>query len=65
MKKADLVKYMNEFLKITEISDVSKNGLQVDSDKIEIEKIGYAVDASVYLIDKAIKEKVDMLIIHH
>jgi len=65
MKKVDLVKYMNEFLKITEITDVSKNGLQVDSDAIEIKKIGYAVDASVYLIDRAIREKVDMLIIHH
>jgi dinuclear metal center YbgI/SA1388 family protein len=39
--------------------------LQVDSDKQEIKKIWYAVDASTYIIDKAVKEKVDMLITHH
>ena len=65
MKKAELVKYMDTFLQIKSIADGSKNGLQVDSDTTDIKKIGYAVDASAYLIDKAVKEKVDMMIVHH
>ncbi|HRX63677.1 MAG TPA: Nif3-like dinuclear metal center hexameric protein [Candidatus Absconditabacterales bacterium] len=65
MKKVELINFLNEYLKIDEYEDSSKNGLQVDSQKTEIKKIGYAVDATSYIFDKAIKEKVDMIICHH
>jgi len=65
MKKLDLIKFLNEYLKIDQYQDTSKNGLQVDNDKEEVKKIWYAVDASTYIFDKAIKENVDMVICHH
>lgn len=65
MKKLDLIKFLNEYLKIGQYEDTSKNGLQVDTTKNDIKRIWYAVDASTYIFDKAIKENVDMVICHH
>jgi putative NIF3 family GTP cyclohydrolase 1 type 2 len=39
MKKKDLVDYLDSYLKIDEIKDSSKNGLQVDNSKNEVRKI--------------------------
>jgi len=65
MKKKELVKYLNEYLEINDFQDNSKNWLQVDSEKKEIKKIWYSVDATCYIFDKAIDEKVDMILTHH
>lgn len=65
MLKHKLVNYLDDYLKISDFKDDSKNGLQVDTEKKEIEKIWYAVDATAYIFDKAIKEKIDMVIVHH
>jgi dinuclear metal center YbgI/SA1388 family protein len=65
MNKQDLISYLNEYLNILGFDDSSKNWLQIDNEKDEIKKIGYAVDASTYIFDKAIEEKVDMLLVHH
>lgn len=65
MKKVDLVNYLNDYLKISDFLDKSKNGLQVDNTKIEINKIGYSVDASTYIFEKAKEEQVDMVLCHH
>lgn len=65
MNKQKLVKYLDEYLKISEYEDRSQNGLQVDSEKTEIKKIGFAVDATTYIFDKAIYEEVDMVLSHH
>jgi len=65
MNKQELIQYLDVYLKISEFKDSSKNGLQVDTEKTEIKKIGYAVDASTYIFDKAISENVDMVLSHH
>ena len=65
MEKSELVAYLDSYLEPKKFTDGSKNGLQVDSDQKEIRKIGYAVDANSYLFDRAIREKVDFLIVHH
>ena len=65
MKKNELVTYLNEYLKISEYIDDSKNGLQIDCSEKEIKKIWYAVDSANYIFDKAIEEWVDMVISHH
>lgn len=65
MNKKDLVSYLDLFLDIGGIIDSSQNWLQVDNSKNEIKKIWYAVDANTYIFDKAIEEKVDMIICHH
>jgi putative NIF3 family GTP cyclohydrolase 1 type 2 len=56
MNKQELIKYLDDYLKIKDFKDTSKNGLQVDNSKSEIKKIGYAVDANTYIFDKAKEE---------
>lgn len=71
MKQTDLVRWLDEYLKIDEVEDHSWNGLQVDSDSIgvqgkeEVKKIGFAVDSGIEVFEKAAKEDVDFLIVHH
>jgi len=65
MNKRELINYINNYLKIEEFSDSSKNWLQVDNSKNEIKKIWYAVDATTYIFDKAIEKNVDLILVHH
>jgi len=65
MNKKELINYINNLLKIEDFSDSSKNWLQIDNRKEEIKKIGYAVDATTYIFEKAVKENVDLLLVHH
>ncbi|MFN3528093.1 MAG: Nif3-like dinuclear metal center hexameric protein [Candidatus Altarchaeaceae archaeon] len=64
MKLKEIQKFMDEFLKISEIEDSSINGLQVEG-KEEIKKICFAVDASMELFKLAKKENADMVFVHH
>lgn len=64
MKLEELTSWLNEYLKIAEIEDQSINGLQVEA-KNEVEKIGVAVDARIKVFERAKREKVDLIIVHH
>lgn len=64
MKLKDIKKFLDDFLKISEIEDVSVNGLQVEG-KEEIKKICFAVDASMELFKLAKNENADMVFVHH
>ncbi len=65
MDKRKLVSYLDSYLNIHEIKDVSLNGLVVDNDRDRVEKIGVAVDASYNAIKEAHQKGVDFLIVHH
>ena len=45
--------------------DVSLNGLQVDSGRATISKVVIAVDSGLSVIQKAVQEEADLLIVHH
>ena len=60
----DLLNYSNNMLEIERFKDYCPNGLQVEG-KAEIKKIISGVTASQALIDAAIKEKADALLVHH
>ena len=60
----DLLKYSNNVLEIDRFQDYCPNGLQVEG-KTEIKKIVSGVTASQALIDEAIKENADALLVHH
>ena len=60
----DLLNYSNNILEIERFDDYCPNGLQVEG-KSEIKTIVSGVTASQALIDAAIKEKADMLLVHH
>ncbi len=63
-KLSTISEFLNKELKIKKISDSSKNGLQVKG-KLDVEKVGFAVDACLTTFEKAKKAKVDLLIVHH
>lgn len=60
----DLLNYSNNVLEIERFQDYCPNGLQVEG-KSEVKKIVSGVTASQALIDAAIKEKADVLLVHH
>lgn len=60
----DLVNYSNNVLEIERFHDYCPNGLQVEG-KTEVKKIISGVTACQALIDAAIKEKADVLLVHH
>ncbi|CEG12988.1 conserved hypothetical protein [groundwater metagenome] len=59
-----LTEFFDEYLKISEIEDVSVNGLQVEGQR-DIEKICFAVDACAETFKLAKEENADMLFVHH
>ena len=61
---SEITNFLDQELKIAEIEDYSLNGLQVEGKK-EINRIGFAVDASVESLLLAKEKDVDMLIVHH
>ncbi len=67
MDKTDILKTLNTLLKIEKYKSIDShyNWLQVDNETKKIIKIWFAVDATTYIIEKAITEKVNMLITHH
>jgi dinuclear metal center YbgI/SA1388 family protein len=66
MTPRQLAKECNGILETKKFQDYpgAKNGLQVSHNRI-VKKIGWAVDADMESIQKAGKEKVDFLIVHH
>lgn len=65
MNKKELIDYLDEYLKIRDFKDSSKNWLQIDNNKTEIKKIGYAVDANTYIFEQWIDLWVDLILSHH
>ncbi|MDI6730284.1 MAG: Nif3-like dinuclear metal center hexameric protein [Candidatus Altarchaeum sp.] len=59
-----LTEFFDKYLKISEIEDVSVNGLQVKGNG-DIEKICFAVDACAETFKSAKEENADMLFVHH
>jgi dinuclear metal center YbgI/SA1388 family protein len=60
----DLEQYLNNLLKPEQIKDFCPNGLQVQGND-EIHKIVTGVTATQALIEQAIHEKADALVVHH
>jgi dinuclear metal center YbgI/SA1388 family protein len=69
MKKAtvkNIGDFLNRTLRVGKIPDASANGLQVRSrNRGGITKVGFAVDACISTFEKARKQGVDLLVVHH
>ncbi len=61
---AQITRFLNKLLKVREIEDSSRNGLQFKGRK-EVKKAGFAVDACLESFEKAAKLGCDMVIVHH
>lgn len=64
MLRDELVKFLNDYLKINDIEDNSWNGLQFEG-KENVQKIASAVDAGIETFEMAISLNADFLIVHH
>ena len=64
MKRDDLTKWLDTYLAITDYSDISLNGLQVEGAE-DIRKLAFAVDSSMSSFQQAAEIGADMLIVHH
>ena len=64
MQLKQLTDFCSEYLKIDEFSDYCPNGLQVEAND-EVKHIVCGVTASLALIEAAIEEGADTLIVHH
>lgn len=64
MKRTDLVTYLDEYLQIRAIEDASNNGLQVEGAD-EVERVAFAVDASLASFEAARAAQAQMLVVHH
>ncbi len=62
--RAEIVTYLDTLFAISEISDVSWNGLQFEGSS-QIRKIAFAVDAGVATFTEAAKQGADMIVVHH
>jgi len=60
----DLTTYINALLKPELFKDYAPNGMQVEG-KTKVKKIVTAVTASLNIINQAIKQKADVLLVHH
>ena len=59
-----VVNYCNELLRVQDFRDYCPNGLQVEG-KIELKKIITGVTACQDLIDRAVEENADAILVHH
>ncbi|RMH70698.1 MAG: Nif3-like dinuclear metal center hexameric protein [Gemmatimonadetes bacterium] len=64
MLRDTLVSYLDEYLRQSEIADISQNGLQVEG-AAEVHKIAVATDACLESFEKARDENAQMLLVHH
>ncbi|RMD50299.1 MAG: Nif3-like dinuclear metal center hexameric protein [Candidatus Thermofonsia bacterium] len=65
MKTTDLIQYLDNYLNIQAISDYGPQGLQVEADNDNIERIALAVDVAPPIIQAAAQWQADMLLVHH
>jgi len=64
MELKKITAFLDRELRVRKIKDESVNGLQVIANK-NIERVGFAVDGCLSTFEKAKKENVDLLIVHH
>lgn len=65
MTTNEYAEFLNSVLHPEEFNDVSLNGVQIENDNTELNKVAFAVDASLSSIEKAVAEKCDVLVVHH
>ncbi len=64
MTRDKIIQFLNEYLEINKFKDSCINGLQIEGKK-EVKKIVVGVSANLDLIRVAIRQKADMIIVHH
>ena len=64
MKRDDLLRWLNDYLAVSEVQDYGPNGLQVEG-RDEIHTVVTGVSACVELFQRALELGADAVIVHH
>lgn len=64
MNRAELVAYLDSYLRINEIKDYGPQGLQVEGQEDVVHIVGM-VDAQLPCLQAALEREADMLLVHH
>ena len=64
MKRNELVTYLDDYLRVKDISDSSQNGLQVEGPE-EVAKVAFAVDSGLDVFEQAVAAGAQLLVVHH
>jgi dinuclear metal center YbgI/SA1388 family protein len=64
MNREELVEYLDELLEVASIEDRSNNGLQLEG-AAKVERVAFAVDASLAAFEAAVDAGAQMLVVHH
>ncbi len=64
MEREALVDYLDELLEVASIEDRSNNGLQVEGVRT-VERVAFAVDASLAAFEAAVAAGAQLLVVHH
>ncbi len=64
MERSVIVNLLDNVLEPHLIDDSTINGLQIEG-KAEIQKVGFAVDSCVPVFEEAVRQSIDMLVVHH
>jgi len=62
--RKELERWLNDFLKIENVSDYLPNGLQIEG-REEIEKVITAVSINMEVIEKSVQKGANALVVHH
>jgi dinuclear metal center YbgI/SA1388 family protein len=60
-----IVDYLNTELEVARYQDYGHNGLQIESQAKDVTKVAFAVDAGLSVINAAIADGAQLLIVHH
>ena len=60
-----IASFLNTLLEVERYSDMAINGLQIESPQSEVRKIAFAVDAGLSVIESAVVEGCQLLVVHH
>jgi dinuclear metal center YbgI/SA1388 family protein len=63
-RRDEIVKFCNDYLKVDEIKDAARNGMQIEG-KEEVTRVALGVSANLELFEKAAEWGADMVIVHH
>jgi dinuclear metal center YbgI/SA1388 family protein len=65
MNRAELINYLDDYLQVARFQDYGPQGLQVEAEHEEIQRIALAVDVAPAVIAAAAGWQADMLLVHH
>ena len=65
MLKKDLIPYLDDYLRLAEFKDYGPQGLQVEANNDDVQKIALAVDVAPSIIEQVADWGADMLLVHH